>query len=87
MYQESQLTHWITYFIYNMLVHILYVTEINFNDRKWKLFNYMSGPKIFFEPHIEPKNSSIGPKKSQNNPKIKSELKKTKKMKIIALYE
>ena len=29
-------------------------------------------PKQFFEPHIEPKNSPLGPQKVKNNPKIKS---------------
>ena len=51
----------------------------------------MSVTKTVFKPHIEPKNSPIElgtvkttPKLSQNQ---MSELKETKKMKIIALYE
>ena len=48
-------------------------------------------PKTVFEPHIEPENSRIGPKKVKTTPKLSqnqmSELKEIKKMKIIALYE
>ena len=33
--------------------------------------------KHLFEPHIEPKNSPLGPQKVKNDPKIKSEFKKT----------
>ena len=29
-------------------------------------------PKKVFEPHIEPRNSPLGPQKVKNNPKIKS---------------
>ena len=51
----------------------------------------MSGPQNSFEPHIEPKNSPIGPKNFKTTSKLSqnqmSELKETKKMKIIALYE
>ena len=43
-----------------------------------------------FEPHIEPKNSPIGPPKVKTTPKLSqnqiSELKETKKMKIIAQF-
>ena len=56
-----------------------------------KLFDYMNGPEKDFEPHIEPKNSPLGPKKSKTAPKIslnqRSELKKTKKIRVVALYE
>ena len=48
-------------------------------------------PKIVFEPDIDHKNSPIGPLKVKTTPKLRqnqmSELKETKKMKIIALYE
>ena len=48
-------------------------------------------PKTVFKPHIEHKNSPIGPKKVKTTPKLSqnqmSELKETTKMKIIALYE
>jgi len=51
----------------------------------------MSQFNTVFEPHIEHKNSPIGPQKVKTTPKISqnqmSELKETKKMKIIALYE
>ena len=48
-------------------------------------------PKTVFEPDIDHKNSPIGPQKVKTTPKLSqnqmSELKETKKMKIIALYE
>ena len=51
----------------------------------------MSGPQNCIEPHIEPKNSPIGPQKDETTSKLSqnqiSELKETKIMKIIALYE
>ena len=31
----------------------------------------MSGPEKSLKPHIEPKNSPLGPKKVKNSPKIK----------------
>ena len=51
----------------------------------------MSGPQIVFESHIEHKISPIGPQNVKTTTKISqnqmSELKETRKMKIIALYE
>ena len=51
----------------------------------------MSGPQNSFETNIEHKNSPIRPQKVKTTPKLSqkqmSELKETKKMKIIALYE
>ena len=48
-------------------------------------------PRTVFEPHIEPKKSPIWPQKVKTTPKLSqnemSELKETKKMKIITLYE
>ena len=48
-------------------------------------------PKQFFEPHIDHKNSPIGPQKVKTTPKLsqnqKSELNETKKIKVVALYE
>ena len=48
-------------------------------------------PKTVFVPPIEHKNSPIGPQKVKTTPKLSqnqvSELKETKKMIIIALYE
>ena len=48
-------------------------------------------PKTVFEPHIEPNNSPLGPKKSKTTPKLSQnqmpELKETKKIKVVALYE
>ena len=48
-------------------------------------------PNTVFEPHIEPKDSPIGPQKIKTSPKLiqnqMSELKETKKMKIIAQFE
>ena len=35
----------------------------------------MSGHQNSFEPHIEPKNSPLGPQKVKDNHKIKSKLK------------
>ena len=32
----------------------------------------MSVPQNIFEPHIEPKNSPLGPQKVKNNPQIES---------------
>ena len=47
--------------------------------------------KTVFEPHIEHKNSQIGHKKVKTTPKSSqnqmSELKETKKIKVVALYE
>ena len=43
------------------------------NHRKWKLFKYMRWQKGI-EPHIEPKNSPLGQKKSEKRPQIKSKL-------------
>ena len=40
------------------------------NNRKWKLFNYMT-QKQFWALH-DPKSSPLGPHKVQNKPKIKS---------------
>ena len=51
----------------------------------------MSGLQNSFWAHIEPKNSPIRPQKVKTTPKLSQnqmlELKETKKMKIIALYE
>ena len=48
-------------------------------------------PKTVFEPHIEPKNISLGPKKSKKSPKIKWKsnvrMKERKKIKVVALFE
>ena len=48
-------------------------------------------PKTVFELFLNPKNSPLGPKKAKNDPKIKSkkmsELKKTKKMKVVQLHK
>ena len=48
-------------------------------------------PKYFFELYSNPKSIPLGPQKIKNNPKLSQnqmpELKVTKKMKIIALYE
>ena len=48
--------------------------------------------KTVFEPHIELKNSPLGPQKVKNNSKIKSKSnsrieKKTKKIKVVQLHE
>ena len=48
-------------------------------------------PKTVFEPNIEPKNSPLVPKNSKTTPKLSQnqmqELKETKKIKKVALYE
>jgi len=49
-------------------------------------------PKTVFEPHIEPKNSPLGPQNVKKKPpKLSqnqiSEWKETKKIKVVALYE
>ena len=51
----------------------------------------MSGPKTDFKPHIEPKNSPLGPQKVKNTQRLSqnqmSELKETMETKVFALYE
>ena len=48
-------------------------------------------PKQFLNPALNPKTTHQSPKKTKTTPKLSqnqmSELKETKKMKIIALYE
>ena len=48
-------------------------------------------PKTILEPHIEPKNNPIRPQKVKTTPKLSqnqmSGLKKTWKIKFVALYE
>ena len=48
-------------------------------------------PKAVLEPHIEPKNSPLGPRKSKMTPKScqnqMSKLKEAKKTKVLALYK
>ena len=48
-------------------------------------------PKTVLEPHIEPKNSPLGPRKSKMTPKScqnqMSKLKEANKTKIVALYK
>ena len=44
-------------------------------------------PKQFFNPSPTPKIARLGPQKVKNDPKIKSELKETKKMIVLQLHE
>ena len=48
-------------------------------------------PKQLFNPTQTPKKSPLGPKKSKTTPKLSqnqmSELKETKKIKVVTLYE